>query len=96
MGKPMAPKGSVRIRVPELEVIWKNEWPNHLISTFPEAATFWKKGASSATWGLRQAAGTSFGVIKPAKQKRHIRESKNNLFIFHLSNPVLRTEYEKK
>jgi hypothetical protein len=26
------------ITVPELEVIWKKEWPNHLISTFPDAA----------------------------------------------------------
>jgi len=38
MGKPMDPKGSVMIFVPMLEVIWKKEWPNHLISTGPEAA----------------------------------------------------------
>jgi hypothetical protein len=37
MGKPIDPKGSVMILVPLLDVIWKKEWPNHLISIAPEA-----------------------------------------------------------
>jgi hypothetical protein len=44
MGNPMAPKGSVMILVPLLEVIWKKEWPNHLTSKNPEAAAGTAKG----------------------------------------------------
>ncbi len=52
----MAPKGSVMIFVPPLEVIWKKEWPNHLISMNPEAAAGLKKYSPPAILGLRQAA----------------------------------------
>jgi hypothetical protein len=56
MGNPIAPNGSVMIFVPLLEVIWKKEWPNHLISIVPEAAAGLRKGSSSsAMFGLRQA-----------------------------------------
>jgi hypothetical protein len=70
MGKPMGPKGSVIIFVPLLEVIWKKEWPNHSISTNPEAAAGTRKGALPLTrFGFLQAASTC-----PEKTKRQTKE----------------------
>jgi len=83
MGKPIGAKGSVKIFVPLLEVIWKKEWPYHLISMNPEAAARTRKGLSfPARFGFLQAASTCHEEAK--RQSKDIVSSTKKLEVFFM------------
>jgi len=91
MGNPMAPKGSVMIFVPWLEVIWKNEWPNHLISIEPEAAAGLNEYLPFTIFGFRQAASVPDGKREIPTKSNHIRNNKC-FFIFVLPKSISKTK----
>jgi hypothetical protein len=67
------------IVVPLLEVSWKKEWPNHLISTNPRPAAGTKEGAPSCTiFGFRQAA---FAWLGRVKRQDRINIARINTFL---------------
>jgi hypothetical protein len=97
------------IFVPLLDVIWKKEWPNHVISTNPEETAGTMKGAfpspdHEATAGTRKGGSpfTRFGFLQaastcPEKTKRQAKDivsSTKNLEFFLISTShIANNEY---